>query len=218
MLAEVMTLEMYKAAFERDVSTFKNNCLEPHAPSTFSIVRGSSAARGVLDGLGHCSSRLQLSRKTVTWHVKCLGIAHLDRCSWKDWMEGVREWWYVSYVNGGDVLPLPPSTNHGKHDIDLSPPGEKALLAMVIHHRWSLGDECWFIGISLGILAFQIAPLRASRTHSRGQVGWFDVFWEWDIQSSVSKRKLYRKSKIAMSSCPLYRLQTCDLVVIPREN
>ena len=22
-------------------------------------------------------------------HVKCLGIAHLDRCSWKDWMEGV---------------------------------------------------------------------------------------------------------------------------------
>lgn len=32
LIAEVMTLEMYKAAFERDVSTFKNNCLEPDAP------------------------------------------------------------------------------------------------------------------------------------------------------------------------------------------
>ena len=28
LIAEVMTLEMYKAACERDVNTFKNNCLE----------------------------------------------------------------------------------------------------------------------------------------------------------------------------------------------
>lgn len=179
-------------------------------PFPISIVRGSSAARGVLDGLGHCSSRLQLSRKMVIachCHVKC-SVAHLDRCSWKAWMEGVVGGWYVSWWRCFCHW-TPPQIN-GKHDIDLSPPGEKALLAMVIHHRWNLGGvwEYW---------QFQIAHLRASRTHSRGQVGWFDVFWV-DIQSSVSKRKLYRKSKMAMSSCPLYRLQTCDLVVIPREN
>lgn len=48
---------------------------------------------------------------------------------------------------GGCLRCFAPSTTpqiNGKHDIDVSPAGEKALLAMVIHHRWNLRDECWF--------------------------------------------------------------------------
>ena len=71
-------------------------CKNTEQAHHISIVRGSSAAWGVLDGLGHCSSRLQLRQWSL--HVKRFSL-RLDRCSWKDWMEGgmVCEWWRLFF-------------------------------------------------------------------------------------------------------------------------
>lgn len=138
------------------------------------------------------------------------------RTEWREWrVDGTLVMWMVEMFCHW----TPPQIN-GKDDIDLSPPGEKALAtAMVIHHRWSLGDVDSIDSFGNIGSEFQIAHFEGKPHTLTWTGGMIRCFFEGGYSEFFfSKRKFNRKSKMAMSSCPLYRLQTCDLVVIPREN
>ena len=116
--------------------------------------------------------------------------AHLDRCSWKVWREGG---WYVKWRclffvirKLWDVLPPPHIPVPHRSALQAKKPcwpwsfttvEASEMLIRLIHWEWQ----------------FQIAHLRASRTHSRGQVGW--CFMRVDLQSCVSKRNFTGKAR-----------------------
>lgn len=175
---------------EQLLRTRRTHCCQKHRTSTWR--RGRFLLREAAVQHEEFLMALGIVHRGCNWverwslHVKCLGIAHLDRCSWKDWMEGV-------VVDGTLVMwdVFAPSTNQRKTR-HRSEPSRRKSLGNGHGHSPPLKPWRWFVdslGFHLGILAFQIARLRASRTHSRGQVGWFDVLWGWillDIQSSFS--------------------------------